>query len=524
MKLFGKKLFGKEKEEEEQQETEASGENEEDPEAAEEAEPQKRAGRKGKGRATGIGERAAANVEKIAAKVEALSELRRADAERFSRISEQIGELRNLILEKEEEIKELGTKATKAAEMVGELQPEKILSEIRKGTTKYEMLEAKIEGTNTLYQEIIEEVKRMRNKLAMFRGTEELMKLNEETAKNLASIKRTEANIESQANKTGNIYVQFQKQANELVKYRDAAAALADEFRNIKKSVEEVKAKAQSALVDQKDLDRLREELLKSISAVQGAPKSAGLPPSGSQKSDRLILGLLNETRRRLEKKDEEARAMKGELAKSQNAIAALQEEMRKLARSFNSEINSIRTRLDKANVNNISKMENQLAAYAMQKKFSEQFVVDTLKEVRERLAKRDEETRSTRAELNSLKERLYETVLELQNEGKDESKGEKHAQPKKQDKKQEQPEQEDVPGMENETVADFESRIEELRQAIQKKNTHTAIVLYNGLRESYVKAAKSGIPESKKYALRSQLLDMHTELSSFINTVTTSK
>lgn len=442
MKLFGKRLFGKEEE--------AAEEDEGDPEPVEEAEAdEKRTRKKGKGGA-------AANIERLAAKVEALSELRKTDTERFSRISEQIGEFRNLILEKEEDIKELGIKATKAAEMVGELQPESILSEVRKSEAKYQVLEAKIEAANALYNKVMEELKEVRKRLALFQGTEELIKLNQETTSNLANIKHIEANIEGQANKIGNIYAQFQKQSNELIKYRDAAAAFANEFKGVKNSVEELKVKAQAALVGQEDLNNLRAQLRNEFNKKLELLGKTGI-----------------------------VQPQRGDLTKAATP-------------QFEKDLNELK---------------KQLAIYAAQKKFSEQLVIDTLKEARERLEKKDYDMKALRAEISSYKEKLYETVLAAQGAGEKEKSAKKGGSAQEGDPT-------GIPSLEKETIADFEEKAGMLRDAVKRQNAHAAITLYNQLRESYVQAARIGLAEGRIYAMRSKLLDLHKELSALINTL----
>ena len=287
-----------------------------------------------------------ANFEKLAAKLEALSELRRADSERLSRISEQIGEFRNLILEKEEEIKEVGIKATKAAETVEELKPESILAEARKGTAKYDVLEAKIEAGNALYQKLVEELKEIRKKMAEFHGMEDLMKLNEETSSNLANIKRMEANIESHANKVGNVYVQFQKQANELIRYHDAVSAMEEEFKKLKNDVEEVKMKAQSALIDQSDLDRLKSELNGRIEQAGNASLESlqnrisgylAQKKAAEQATDETVRKL----RQELESKEKELRSLKSKAgtrnAENGSALADFEVEVEELKRAISS-------------------------------------------------------------------------------------------------------------------------------------------------------------------------------------------
>lgn len=210
-----------------------------------------------------------AQFERLKAKVDALGELRKADSERFTRISEQIGEMHNLILDKEKSIEEINAKATKAADLVEELKPESMISELKKSEVKYETFDAKIDAINSLYRKVIEELKSVRERLSVFNGTEELVKLNSETAENLARIRQSEANIERQTNKAGNMFIQFQKQFAEWSKFRDWAEGAEEEFRKMKGEFDSVKTKADSTLMGRKDLEALRLELQQSIQELK---------------------------------------------------------------------------------------------------------------------------------------------------------------------------------------------------------------------------------------------------------------
>ncbi|MBI3036413.1 hypothetical protein HYY73_01465 [Candidatus Woesearchaeota archaeon] len=337
MRLFG---IGRKKEEEEL----AADDEPEQPEE-EGAEPEKPGKTRKRGsQSSGAGVANFANFEKLTAKLEALSELRKADSERFSRISEQIGELRNLILEKEEEIKEVGIKAAKAAETVEELKPESILAEAKKGTAKYDVLEAKIEAGNALYQKLMEELKEIRKKMAVFHGMEELMRLNEETSRNLAEIKRTEASIESHANKVGNVYVQFQKQANELIRYHDAVSAMQEGFKKLKSDVEAVKIKAQSALVDQSDLDKLKSELNKGIeqagnTSLESLQSRISGYPAQKKADEQAADETVRKLRRELESKEKELRSLKSKAGarstESSGALADFEVEIEELEKAI---------------------------------------------------------------------------------------------------------------------------------------------------------------------------------------------
>jgi len=256
-------------------------------------------------------------IEKLKAKVEALNELRKADSERFTRFNEEVGEIRNMIFEKEKSIEEINTKSTKAADMVAELQPEKIIKEMQKYSAKYETLDTKIDAINALYRQVLKEIKEIRSKLALFGGTEELISLNKQTAENLVRIKQSEAGVERYSNEVGNKFVQFQKQFEEFSRFRDLSEVSKEEFKRMAKEFSEIKIKADSTLIGKKDLLALKTELQKRIGEVdRKLVKSKGGVTSGR----------LNTLESQFELLKAEAAALTSSLKKTDELITGLKE------------------------------------------------------------------------------------------------------------------------------------------------------------------------------------------------------
>src|SRR3989338_5402217 len=65
-----------------------------------------------------------ADLDKLKAQFSTFYEMNKAATERFTRINEQIGELRTMILERDKDGKMLEAKATQAIDMVQTIQPE----------------------------------------------------------------------------------------------------------------------------------------------------------------------------------------------------------------------------------------------------------------------------------------------------------------------------------------------------------------------------------------------------------------
>jgi hypothetical protein len=148
-------------------------------------------------------------VERIKASIEAFAEVRKSFGERFNRISEQIGELRSMILERDKSIQEIELKAIKAADLVESVQPEKIMTDVQKAETKIEALKANLEGNEAIMSRVMEELKEAKRKIEFFRGIEEIVKLSEETKKELIEIKKIESKVNIDTDKVETIYAEM---------------------------------------------------------------------------------------------------------------------------------------------------------------------------------------------------------------------------------------------------------------------------------------------------------------------------
>jgi hypothetical protein len=150
-------------------------------------------------------------VDRMKASVEAFAEVRKSFTERFSRVSEQIGELRSMILERDKSIQQTELKSIKAYDLVASVQPEKIMTQVQKQDAKTEALKANLEGNEAIMERVMEELKTVKKKVEFFRGVEEIVNLSEEVKKELIEIKKIESRISLNADKVDTIYAEMRK-------------------------------------------------------------------------------------------------------------------------------------------------------------------------------------------------------------------------------------------------------------------------------------------------------------------------
>lgn len=158
-------------------------------------------------------------VAKLAAKVESLLDIRKSYSERFTAMSEQIGEVRGMVLDTSKQIQKLEVDSTKAIELVKEVQPEQFMSVLRKQEASLEALKASLESKEAVMHDITEELHKVRKQMSFYRGIEQVTELNKEIKKDLISIKKVQSVVERHADKVESIFIDLQKKYGELDSY-----------------------------------------------------------------------------------------------------------------------------------------------------------------------------------------------------------------------------------------------------------------------------------------------------------------
>lgn len=182
-----------------------------------------------------------AEVEKLKAQSEATAELRKVNTEKFSRHDEVIGEIRTSLANLEKSLGRVEAKATKAEDLVTQLEPEKIILETQKSEAKMEGLRAKIESNQVLGEKFLEQIAELRREVSKFKGVEEVFKMSQETKKNLGSMERLSALVDKNSNKVENMFMQVKENFQDFKKYEQVAKLLDESFKEMRKEFDNLK-------------------------------------------------------------------------------------------------------------------------------------------------------------------------------------------------------------------------------------------------------------------------------------------
>lgn len=201
--------------------------------------------------------------EKLEGRIESIVQWINQFYERFSFISESIGELRAMSVANEKKISEGLLDAEKVIDIVKEVKPERLRIDYQKLDNKILFIEQKIEANNQLFASLMEEIKDLRRKSSIFVGTDALMQLNEDTKKEMIEVQKISTMSRMYADKSEQLFLELKRGMAESEK----AIALVKNYEtvigDIRKEIEKVKINVND-VADKDDLNSLRGEIFAS--------------------------------------------------------------------------------------------------------------------------------------------------------------------------------------------------------------------------------------------------------------------
>ena len=215
-------------------------------------------------------------VDRLKASQEAFQEVRKSFTERFNHISEQIGELRSMILERDRTIQTLELKSVKAIDLVESIKPDKFMMDLERQNVKIEALKANLEGNEAILDQVMEELKETRRKISFFRGIEEIIKLSEEIKKGLIGIKKIEGTINIQTDKVQTIYSEMRKKIQDLDTFNSQLQESKANIEQNSKDLDILKTKIIN-FAEKEEVDKILEKVQKYSDSLKELQKKTPL-------------------------------------------------------------------------------------------------------------------------------------------------------------------------------------------------------------------------------------------------------
>jgi len=290
-------LFGKKKKEDEPQEEESSEESGDSGDS----------GGSGGGGGDGVPNVGAlvADITKIKAQLESFKEIRKANAERFATINQQMGEIRGQVMDANRNMGVLEVKVAKAADLVESVHPDKLMIQVQRSDGKVEALRGLLESKDAMIQNIMDQLKGMRNQMKVFKGIEEVLKMNENVKTEVMNMKKLTANVERHADRVENVFVESQKTFKEFNDLIGQMSVIKSQLKEVGEKADKLEVKT-AVFVDKKSFEKRLNEIEKLGKRMKGiadeADKSLKNLNSGFGELKGELKGAFDERMERAEK------------------------------------------------------------------------------------------------------------------------------------------------------------------------------------------------------------------------------
>ncbi len=220
-------------------------------------EGRKNEGRKQEERSQAEGSELIIKIETLEGRLQAESERRAATDERISRLSEEIGELRSMILERERSIGNIEAGFEKIRDQLGEVKPELISKDLEKKEQTILETAGRMDKVEDLLDALRREVSGFREQVGKIRSFDNIIQMYDELNKKIAKIQESEQYVNRMSAKVESIFSELDKRIPEIVEFEEKTKTLQEVTTDLMKSLDKDEVKLKEA-VYKEDLQKLQ--------------------------------------------------------------------------------------------------------------------------------------------------------------------------------------------------------------------------------------------------------------------------
>jgi chromosome segregation ATPase len=207
------------------------------------SEPQKKQEQASDNLGSGSSSSVVADIVRLKAQFESFAEIRKVTNERFTRLNEQIGELRGMIMDLNRSLQEVEVKTVKAVDLVEAVQPDKLMVEVRKEDSKVEALRANLESNENLMKTVMNELRDLRKQMSVFKGLEQVIKLSDDIKNESTNILKIKGTIDRHSDKIESIFVESQKRFGQFEEATEKINDLNKQLKQLSQDLDATRVK-----------------------------------------------------------------------------------------------------------------------------------------------------------------------------------------------------------------------------------------------------------------------------------------
>ncbi|NOR85284.1 hypothetical protein GQ473_04140 [archaeon] len=201
------------------------------------------------------------DLEKLTGKLEAEKGFREGLSEKSSLLSEQIGELRSMILDREKNLSGMDTTFELIKDQVHDVNPQRIKKEFDKQERKFLESSVRVERLEGILTEISNEMKVSRKQMEKIKSVDNVIRAGEEIDKKLKKMNNQENYIEKTSAKVEQIFLDLNMRTKDIVVMSEKLDGIDELSKDLLGSVEKNSLKLKEVV--------FKEELTKEDSEVK---------------------------------------------------------------------------------------------------------------------------------------------------------------------------------------------------------------------------------------------------------------
>ncbi len=288
-------------------------------------------------------------IEKLGGKLELVDSFRPQVNERLNRVSEEIGDLRRMILDREKSQREIELNIDKFKEIMEEVSPEKFAMKIEKLNLEVDKSFAKIERNEKVFGSVDNELKSIRGSFEKIKSLENLVELSNKIKEDIDSIEHTKRYNERIAAKIESIFMEVNNKTADLTKNLSTIEKVDELTQELVKQQDGLNLKFNEDVIKKTDLDKFKNQLVQEV-------KNIGIKELPKEISEKLKE--LEESLKSLEKYKLQNESQKKELSGSFDEIKL---EISKLTKGISKKITNLEQALEEKSNDLDRKVEEKM-------------------------------------------------------------------------------------------------------------------------------------------------------------------
>lgn len=204
-------------------------------------------------------EKLSMDIDMLRGKMEMQDAVRARFDDRMTQTSEEIGELRSSLLEKEKLFGQVETGFRKMKDTMDEVEPQKFGSMLRKLETGVEECQAKLEGTNFKVKKANEDIAKINTLLDKIKSFENLVDMGKNIESVLGKVKDSESTSRRFASKVERIFGELDTRIIEFSRQKDRVDKMQNLVDEVVGSMDGIEAKLKRVVLKD-DFEKLKQE------------------------------------------------------------------------------------------------------------------------------------------------------------------------------------------------------------------------------------------------------------------------